>query len=213
MTTDTEPDSTGKRPYAARMAPELRREQLLDAVLRVIATRGVGSVSIDAVAKEAGVARPVVYKHFGDSNALLRASLAREERRAVEQCEAAIPADAGSLSKGDLVRALYANLLDVFAASPDLWRAVFEVADSTTTAFRRRLDRGREEAAARIEALLDAWAGAGDPPRTADTALAARMLLAMIVESGRLLLGSDGVYPRDRLVAALDAAVAFVEGV
>ena len=52
----------GATAYAPRLLPEQRREQLLDVVLRsVIDTDGVASVSMDAVARRAGVTRPVVY--------------------------------------------------------------------------------------------------------------------------------------------------------
>ena len=73
------------RPYAPRLLPEERREQLLDIVLDLIDTEGVAAVSMDAVARRAGVTRPVVYRHFTDANAMLRASLDREERRALAQ--------------------------------------------------------------------------------------------------------------------------------
>jgi len=57
------PEATARRnrPYAPRLLPEQRREQLLDVVLDVIDTDGVASVSMDAVARRAGVTRPVVY--------------------------------------------------------------------------------------------------------------------------------------------------------
>ncbi|KXO98222.1 hypothetical protein AXK60_14575 [Tsukamurella pseudospumae] len=190
------------------MTPADRREQLLDAVLRVIATRGVGKVSIDAVAKEAGVTRPVVYKLFDDSNALLRASLVREERRATEQYLAAFPSAAAGRALPELVAELYAGLLLTFERSPDLWRAVFELSDSTTTVFRARLERGRAAAAGRIERMLTEHPDAD----VEDPSLAARMVFAVIVESGRLLLAEDDRYPRERLIASADRIAALVGG-
>ena len=47
-----------RRRYAPRMAPEQRREQLIDAALDVILERGYGGVSIEAIAREAGITRP-----------------------------------------------------------------------------------------------------------------------------------------------------------
>ena len=55
-----------RRPYAPRMAPEQRREQVLDAALRVILELGYSGVSIEAIAREAGVTRPVIYDHFAN---------------------------------------------------------------------------------------------------------------------------------------------------
>ena len=67
---------------------ELRAEQagetrarILDATLRVIA-RGIASVSIPAVAREAGVSVPTVYRHFGTKQELLAALYPHAVQRA-----------------------------------------------------------------------------------------------------------------------------------
>jgi AcrR family transcriptional regulator len=49
-----------------------RRTQLLDAAARAIRNHGVG-VSMEALAAEAGVTKPVLYAHFGDKAGLTRA--------------------------------------------------------------------------------------------------------------------------------------------
>jgi AcrR family transcriptional regulator len=49
---------------------EETRKRILDATLRVMA-RGVATVSIPAVAREAGVSIPTVYRHFGSKSGLL----------------------------------------------------------------------------------------------------------------------------------------------
>ncbi len=46
-----------------------RREQLLDAAERVIRTQGEHA-SMDDIAKEAGITKPIVYAHFGDKAGL-----------------------------------------------------------------------------------------------------------------------------------------------
>jgi AcrR family transcriptional regulator len=80
-----------RRRYAPRMPPEQRREQLIDAALGVILEQGYSGVSMEAVAKAAGVTRPVVYDHFPNLARLLHALVEREERYALEQLEAIIP--------------------------------------------------------------------------------------------------------------------------
>ncbi|MGB6243548.1 TetR/AcrR family transcriptional regulator [Gordonia sp. (in: high G+C Gram-positive bacteria)] len=195
-------DTGRRRPYAPRMDPAARRESLLDAALAVIVADGVHKVSIETVAAAAGVTRPVVYKHFDDSAALLRASLRREEGRALAQLSEALDVGDG----GDRGRALavYDNLLAMFESSPDLWRAVLVLADSATPQFRDRLDAGGELAAGRIEQLL-----VEHSPGSAalDGAVVARMIVALVKESGKLLLGKPDEYPRARLVAAAEAVL------
>jgi AcrR family transcriptional regulator len=55
----------------AEQAAETRK-RILDATLRVM-TGGVATVSIPAVAREAGVSVPTVYRHFGTKSGLLKA--------------------------------------------------------------------------------------------------------------------------------------------
>src|ERR1700757_261738 len=81
-----------RRRYAPRMAPDKRREQLIDAALSVIVEQGYEGVSIEAVAKVAGVTRPVIYDHFSNLASLLRALIQREERYALDQLAAVVPA-------------------------------------------------------------------------------------------------------------------------
>ncbi|RZI90634.1 MAG: TetR/AcrR family transcriptional regulator, partial [Microbacterium sp.] len=58
--------TTGKarRPYAARVSVDVRRDQLMDAALTILVRDGYQAVSIESIAKEAGVTRPVVYGVF-----------------------------------------------------------------------------------------------------------------------------------------------------
>ena len=57
------------------------RGRILDATVRVMA-RGIASVSIPAVAREAGVSIPTVYRHFGTKAELLASVYPHIERRA-----------------------------------------------------------------------------------------------------------------------------------
>src|ERR1700761_3235285 len=81
----------GKRPYAARMPAEERREQLLDAALRTAVDQGFAAVTMDRIARAAGVTRPVVYGLFPDRGALLAALLERETKRARAALAPALP--------------------------------------------------------------------------------------------------------------------------
>src|SRR5438105_5386353 len=68
-----------------RMPREARREQLLDVTKAIVGDLGLHSVSIDRVAREAGISRPIVYEHFTDLTGLLTALLDREGSRALGQ--------------------------------------------------------------------------------------------------------------------------------
>jgi AcrR family transcriptional regulator len=53
-----------------------RREELLDAAERAVRAHGA-EVSMEAIASEAGITKPVLYRHFGDRDGLLAALAAR----------------------------------------------------------------------------------------------------------------------------------------
>lgn len=55
------------------------RDRLLDAALRVVADRGLARLSLDAVARAAGLSRQTVYRHFGNRDGLVTAVILREE--------------------------------------------------------------------------------------------------------------------------------------
>ena len=57
--------STTRRKYARRLPPEQRREQLLDAALSLIPA-GFDTVTMESVAKQAQVTKPVLYDLFAN---------------------------------------------------------------------------------------------------------------------------------------------------
>lgn len=199
------------RPYAPRLVPEQRREQLLDIVLDVIDTDGVAAVSMDAVARRAGVTRPVVYSQFTDANAMLRASLDREERRALAQVLDAMPDPAAD----DLARGFH-HLFDAYltavAQAPQRWRSIFMVAPSVTPTLQKRVARVRDRTVREVEAALrrsGATPGRSCGPQ-ADHEVLAHQLVAALWESGRLRLVSPKKFTHHRLLRSLDAMFAAI---
>ena len=78
-----------------RMTGADRREQLLDVTKAIVAGDGFHAVSIERVAREAGITRPVVYGHFGDLDGLLEALIDRETVRSISQLDDVIEYDLG----------------------------------------------------------------------------------------------------------------------
>jgi AcrR family transcriptional regulator len=54
------------------MTGQERRQQLLDIGRRLFAERGFEGTSIEEIAAQAGVSKPVVYEHFGGKRACTR---------------------------------------------------------------------------------------------------------------------------------------------
>lgn len=59
-----------------RSAAERRRKELLEAAERVVLRDGPGA-SMNAIAAEAGITKPILYRHFGDKDGLYRALAVR----------------------------------------------------------------------------------------------------------------------------------------
>ena len=64
--------ATRRRDLERARLRERRREELLDVADRVIQRHGTG-VSMDEIASEAGITKPVLYRHFGDKDGLYEA--------------------------------------------------------------------------------------------------------------------------------------------
>ncbi|MGN6723560.1 MAG: TetR/AcrR family transcriptional regulator [Marmoricola sp.] len=58
--------SAGARVPRVRMQPDERREQLIDIGVRMLATRPLDDLSIDALADEAGISRGLLYHYFAN---------------------------------------------------------------------------------------------------------------------------------------------------
>jgi AcrR family transcriptional regulator len=65
-------------------------ERILDAALALAAASGVRHLTMDDVARRAGVGRMTVYRRFGDKQSMLEALAARESRRCLAELDEAI---------------------------------------------------------------------------------------------------------------------------
>jgi AcrR family transcriptional regulator len=63
------------------MTGKERREQLLDVGRRLFAERGLDGTSLEEIAAQAGVSKPVVYEHFGGKEGLYAVVVDREVAR------------------------------------------------------------------------------------------------------------------------------------
>jgi AcrR family transcriptional regulator len=185
------------------MSAAERREQLLDVTKAIVGEQGFHDLSIEAIAKRAGITRPVVYAHFEDLDALLEDMLQREALRALAQLAAVLP---GELPlDADRTEALLGSLrgyLEAISADPVTWRLVLMPPEGAPQVLRDQVARGRE---AVVAALAEVVGPGLSPERPSpDPALTARLLSALSDEAARLLLTDPGAYPIERLMAHAD---------
>jgi AcrR family transcriptional regulator len=65
---------------AQRMSPDKRREQILDSAVGLIVSRGLSSCTLEAVAVEARISKPLIYKYFPRLADLFKTLVDREYR-------------------------------------------------------------------------------------------------------------------------------------
>jgi AcrR family transcriptional regulator len=65
---------------AQRMSPDKRREQIMDSAVALIVSRGLSSCTLEVVAAEARISKPLIYKYFPRLADLFKSLVAREYR-------------------------------------------------------------------------------------------------------------------------------------
>jgi AcrR family transcriptional regulator len=192
------PASKPRRPYAPRLPPEQRRQQLLDAALSVIIEQGYSGVSIEAIARTAGVTRPVVYDHFPDLGRLLHALVQREERYSLEQLEQVLPGDPSERDPVEVLARGVKRFLEAVGERPATWRIILVALDGTPPIVRQHVQRNREMMLGRIEQLVRESIRQGELPRELDVELAARAVRDLSEEAGRMVLTDPARYSPER---------------
>jgi AcrR family transcriptional regulator len=102
-----------------RTADDALSIRVLDAALALAAASGLKHLTMDDVARRAGVGRMTVYRHFGSKAALVDALAVRECRRCLATIAAAIPPEADA---GERLTALFTATLQVIREHPLLAR-------------------------------------------------------------------------------------------
>ena len=210
----TPSDAAGptRRRYAPRLPPEQRRAQLLDAALSVILQLGYGGVSIEAVARAAGVTRPVVYDHFPNLGRLLHALVEREERYALEQLETALPAYSAELeiAPAEVLSGGVRRFLDAVASRPATWRIILLPPEGTPAIVHEHVDTNRARTLQRIEQVTRRVFERSGAPVDLDVELTARAIRDLGEEAGRMVLTDPERYSPERYERFVESLVGIV---
>jgi AcrR family transcriptional regulator len=189
------------------MSAAERREQILDVTKALARERGFHRVTIEAVARDSGITRPIVYGHFGDLSGLHNALVEREAERAIGQLAALLPTD---LAAGDPLQILVGALrafLEAVNADPTTWRLVLMPAEGTPEVLQERFLRERAAVTEQLAAAVGPTFTLGPSGESPDPELTARLLQALSEELARLSLEDPERYPVDRLVEYADWAL------
>ena len=117
-----------------------RREELLEAAVRIVQRDGV-QASMAAIAAEAGITKPVLYRHFGDKGGLYAALAERSTDRLMVGLQTAL---AQGRTPRERVALTVGAYLSVIEAEPQLYRFLVHSTEAAPAAgqvrsFLRRL--------------------------------------------------------------------------
>lgn len=146
-------------------APE-RRKQLLDTALRVFARQGYHETSMNAVANEAGVTKPVLYQHFASKREMY-SDLLRVTADRLADAIAQTRLDLGAEDTRCKVEAGYLGFFRFFDDVPDAFSVLYGPSLGHDQELRHVAQRVQEEFAGRMatfisevgheEAIIMAW--------------------------------------------------------
>lgn len=194
-------NTTATRRYSPRRPRQERREQLLDAALRLIDEHGLGAFSIEAVAREADLAKSVLYATFKTGENLLRALIDRELERALLDIAAAIPT-APYESPDEMLSSSLLSILHSVRARPQTWRLFVLPADGMPPAARENVARHRAQLHDQVRPLIE-WGLDRLKASHVDAEVMTQMLIACFEQAARMTLTDPERFTPERLLVFL----------
>ncbi|WP_320067295.1 TetR/AcrR family transcriptional regulator [Micromonospora sp. RTGN7] len=201
-------------PTFKRLPRAVREQQMLDAAVRVFSRRGFHAASMDEIAEDAGISKPMVYAYLGTKEELFVACLHREGTRMTKAIAGAAAPDLAADER--LWRGLRA-FFGFVGAHRDGWAVLYRQARGSQpfagelAGMRARLvevvagmldhalrARGREVSATDLEVVAYALVGASesladwlaDHPEADPEKTATRMMNVAWLGADQLLRGS-----------------------
>jgi TetR/AcrR family transcriptional regulator, mexJK operon transcriptional repressor len=149
----------GGRP--TRVEAERRHGAMLEAAMRLFLARGFEAVSIEEIAKQAGVAKRFIYARYGDKSELFVAAIEHSFLSRLETLYAIEPSPRGA------EEGLYqlGQVLVRMSLQPDvvaLRRLIFAAAPQFPGIAKRLFDRNRDRAFREVERFLKYYADRGE---------------------------------------------------
>jgi AcrR family transcriptional regulator len=161
------------------MTGKERRQQLLDIGRRLFAERGFEGTSIEEVAAQAGVSKPVVYEHFGGKEGLYAVVVDREVERLLTMATTLLLEGANTREKYE---AAAVHLLKYIEDNADGFRIL--VRDSNPGSGTGTYGTLLSDIAGQVEYILaDFLSARGRDPKAAP--LYAQMLVGMVAFTGQ----------------------------
>src|SRR5205807_834342 len=181
-----------------RMRGPERKAQLLDVARKVFGAKGFHGVSMEDVAREAGVTKPILYDHFSSKEALYLALLDADAQALEDRIRAALQAPTGNRER---IRASFEAYFDFVDEHAEGFRMMMQETVGTDDVFRSQVGRVRDRIMREVSDLIVRESqGRLDRDEADDVALA---LVGMVETSAR----HDPGGPRERRRRTVDTLV------
>lgn len=135
-----------------RLPRAVREQQMLDAAVAMFSVNGYHETSMDSIAAEARISKPMLYLYYGSKEDLFGACLNRELTRFVDEVREHIDV---KQSPKDLLRSTIASFLHYIDTNRASWMVMYTQATSSQ-AFARTVREGRERIIDLVARLLRA---------------------------------------------------------
>jgi AcrR family transcriptional regulator len=133
-----------------RLPRAVREQQMLDAAVQMFSVNGYHETSMDAIASEAQISKPMLYLYYGSKEDLFGACLNREMSRFIDVVRADIDF---TQSPKDLLRNTIGSFLRYIDANRASWIVLYTQATSSQ-AFAHTVREGREQIVDLVAGLL-----------------------------------------------------------
>ena len=177
----------------ARQNTLVRQRQIIEAARNLITTRGMESVTIDAIAEEVGLTEGAIYRHFASKRQILSLLVDDIERNLLETVEGA--QTQGSLALESLAHIMEAHLSDVEGRRAVSFIVIAEAMGFDGTGLASRVSLMFTRYLELIQAVLDRGIREGGIRPDVDTNAAATMFFGLI-QSTATLWALDGYSAR-----------------
>ncbi|HTQ20788.1 TetR/AcrR family transcriptional regulator [Mycobacterium sp.] len=133
-----------------RLPRAVREQQMLDAAVQMFSVNGYHETSMDAIAAQAQISKPMLYLYYGSKEDLFGACLDREMNGFIDVVRADIDFEQ---SPKDLLRNTIVSFLRYIDANRASWIVMYTQATSSQ-AFAHRVREGREQIIDLVGGLL-----------------------------------------------------------
>lgn len=198
-----------RRAYAPRVPADQRRTELLDAALHLVVTKGHNATTMDAVAEQAGVTKPVVYGQFSGRAELLAALLRREQELGLAQLLRVLPVDLGEQpdDPGQLLARVLEDFLHAVRDAPERWHCIVMPMADMPAEFHLAREHARSVALERAEDIARWQLRDIEAPPELDPEIVAHTMVSLFEMAARMVLTDAGRFRPERFVTALRAAI------